>query len=617
MSVVNTPKLPPLMVIGRGKYSYVTTYKIAWDKEHKQPRRVPGQNKTVGKIIGGELEGVIEWNEEFLEEHPELEGFVTRRVIVGRKGNRNVYDYKFEPVDEMISVKDAINLQRLCAGATWTLDNVIAASSLTQALTKVFSKYNRYKKLLSLAYYMYLTSNSATHLYENFTRKHRMPYQKPLDSAQISRIFSKITPDEIDKFLNLLNKLTTEQENKKGTEKNIYYALDSTSISTYSSRLTKAQWGHNKDGDALRQINLLMLVNQTTGAPIYYKTYTGNTPDVSTVSYVISEITRLGINRQAILVSDKGYSSIQNINQFLLRGVNFILNCRTSYLFAKQLISENLQKLDDFCSYNSKIQCYCVSRSYSWSYPTYDKTATGRPVKEKTNLYIHIYLDKDIKAECEKLLLKNRILPILEKLKNNQPLTKEEEDDKSKFIKDCDNGTYSTNNQGKNSYLLNKGIRILVSNSVSDPIEAWTAYYERERVEDAFKVVKQTVGGNRYRTSKDESTEGKTFVMFLACAIGTMFRRRVNNASAKGLKIPYDSDNKLLAVLNSIEQTKFREGSYFTAVTGVQKKLLEALEIPLPTAEINEKSFNENEEADEDDNTQILDELDMPLSNLQ
>ncbi len=28
MAVADTPKLPPLMIINQGKYSYVTTYKI-------------------------------------------------------------------------------------------------------------------------------------------------------------------------------------------------------------------------------------------------------------------------------------------------------------------------------------------------------------------------------------------------------------------------------------------------------------------------------------------------------------------------------------------------------------------------------------------------------------
>ena len=150
MAVVEIPKLPPLMIVGQGKYRYVSTYKIAWDKELKQPRRIAGHNKTVGKIIGGGVEGVIEWTDAFLEEHPELKSFTVKRVFKRMQGAKKVFEFVFEPADEMISLTAAFNLLRLNAGATWVLDNVIANSPLTIALERVFEKYNRHKKLLSV-----------------------------------------------------------------------------------------------------------------------------------------------------------------------------------------------------------------------------------------------------------------------------------------------------------------------------------------------------------------------------------------------------------------------------------------------------------------------------------
>ena len=94
------------------------------------------------------------------------------------------------------------------------------------------------------------------------------------------------------------------------------------------------------------------------------------------------------------------------------------------------------------------------------------------------------------------------ILPILDKLRANQTLTKEEEIIKNKFIIDDEHGNYRTNLKSQSEYIMSKGIRILVSNTISNPVEAWIAYYERERVEDAFKITKQIIGGNRYRTAK-------------------------------------------------------------------------------------------------------------------
>ena len=66
MAVVTIPKLPPLSVQKNGKYSYIQTYKNCWDKEKKRSYRLPGSIKTVGKILGGGEEGVIQWSEEFL-----------------------------------------------------------------------------------------------------------------------------------------------------------------------------------------------------------------------------------------------------------------------------------------------------------------------------------------------------------------------------------------------------------------------------------------------------------------------------------------------------------------------------------------------------------------------
>ena len=95
MAIQNTPNLPPLMVIINNKYAYVTTYKNVWDKEYKQARRLKGQNRTVGKILGGGPEGVIEWNEDFLLEHPELQTLTTKRVLKGMRGNRRVFEFVF------------------------------------------------------------------------------------------------------------------------------------------------------------------------------------------------------------------------------------------------------------------------------------------------------------------------------------------------------------------------------------------------------------------------------------------------------------------------------------------------------------------------------------------
>ncbi|MBP5244406.1 MAG: hypothetical protein J6Z28_06790 [Succinivibrio sp.] len=70
-------------------------------------------------------------------------------------------------------------------------------------------------------------------------------------------------------------------------------------------------------------------------------------------------------------------------------------------------------------------------------------------------------------------------------------------------------------------------------------------------------------------------------------------------------------------MLNSIEQTVFRNGAYYSEITGVQKELLNALDISLPTPEPYGKVGKEEEDIDEDDDIRSLDELEIVLYKLK
>ena len=109
--------------------------------------------------------------------------------------------------------------------------------------------------------------------------------------------------------------LQEDEDNK------IILALDSTSISSYSTRLTHIEYGKNKDDDALPQLNVLFLVDQKSGLPIFYRFYDGNVPDVSTIRHTIADQALLNM-KNVVLVADKGYNSVKNINDCLINKVS-------------------------------------------------------------------------------------------------------------------------------------------------------------------------------------------------------------------------------------------------------------------------------------------------------
>ncbi|SPT70673.1 IS1634 family transposase [Anaerobiospirillum thomasii] len=600
MAVIDAPKLPPLLFNKNGRYTYVCTYKNKWDTQLKRAVRVKGQNITVGKIVDGGLTGIIQWSEDFLEQYPVLKELQTKRCIDDKasKGSRVKYYLEFsqavrdEMEDKMLYVKKASSVHVLHAGATWLLDNIVASTPLTKALYATFSRYYAAQKLLSLAYFKVLEPSKAMYLYEDFAQTTRLPYHRPLNIGSITKLLQHIDDDSIDHFLKKLNKFT--QETEDSNQKNIYYALDSTSISTYAKDLSYAEWGHNKDGDTLKQINVVFLVNQRTGCPLYYRVFSGSTPDVSTVSHLLKEYARLDLNRMAIMVADRGYGSVKNIHKLYQCNQSFIINLKTCFSICKNLIVQNLNYLLDPCNYNIAISQSVYTEKIMWSYPGNYNSDTVRCKREKDQMYVHIYLNHDIRNEAEDFF-RDKIAQLLAlKASDPQSLGTEETEFLNTYTTTDSNGNTVINNTKKFEYMLNKGIRVLVSDIVSDPVEAHRAYQERNEVEMSFRKLKDFTGARRLNISSSKTLRGKMFVHFISCAILCMLRNRINACKDKGITLPYDSDVKMLAALSNITQTVFSDGGYFSEVIGKKKQLLECLSIPMPEAEMN-ISYEEDE----------------------
>lgn len=207
--------------------------------------------------------------------------------------------------------------------------------------------------------------------------------------------------------------------------------------------------------------------------------------------------------------------------------------------------------------------------------------------KEKGRTYVHIYLDHNIRNDADDRF-RARIAELLDKQKAGvEPLTQDEEEFVSTYITKDSKGRNVINNVKKTEYMLCKGIRILLSDIISDPVEASRAYTERNEVEESFRKLKDFTGARRLHVSSSKTLPGKIFVHFLSCSILCMLRHRIHTADAKDIQLPYDSIPKMMSSLTNITQTVFPEGGYFSEIVGKKKELFEGLGIPLPEPETN------------------------------
>lgn len=597
---MENPKLPPILVNKAGSVYYVYTYKNVWDKELKRSKR--GESKKIGKILGGQKDGVICFDESFLQERPEFRSFQ-----VERKGK----EYVFTPLNESgTTLTQLQEVKQLHAGATWALDQLVAQSPVGEALKWAFPQRRDYLKILSICYFIILNQDNNISKYETFAEVTRLPWGAPLAPSSISRVFRKIRNQQIETYFSVFRDELLEQQEKYGDKNEITLALDSTSGSNYViNNLLNLERHRYEDEDNLPLINLLALTEYESGIAFFYRAYDGKVPAAKTVSQVISENAGLSL-KNVVFVSDKGYSDAKNINDCLRNKLGFLFNvqCAMPDSFAQELIDGEKENLRDLNRMDWLTKVFQITKEINWTFESdlVEGQVTSKKTKESTILYWHIYFNRQF-AENARQGLIERIDRVREKIYNGEELDENELtllEDVFEKHEEGDMISYTISNEKVDQKLRYKGYQMLVSDKISDARKAWCVYQERRILEDTFKTLKTRLSCVRNRVSDNESLIGKTFVQFLATSIEMIVRARLRKYLEEGkasdsLPTDYDPARGILDSLNNVMQTKFCEGYYFGESAEQKRGLFEALGVSVPGPETEKEQDYEDEEETE------------------
>lgn len=596
---MENPKLPPILVNKAGSVYYVYTYKNVWDRELKRSKR--GESKKIGKILGGQKDGVICFDESFLQERPEFRSFQ-----VERKGK----EYVFTPLNESgTTLTQLQEVKQLHAGATWALDQLVAKSPVGEALKWAFPQRRDYLKILSICYFIILNQDNNISKYETFAEVTRLPWGAPLAPSSISRVFRKIRNQQIETYFSVFRDELLEQQEKYGDKNEITLALDSTSGSNYViNNLLNLERHRYEDEDNLPLINLLALTDYESGIAFFYRAYDGKVP-AKTVSQVISENAGLSL-KNVVFVSDKGYSDAKNINDCLRNKLGFLFNvqCAMPDSFAQELIDGEKENLRDLNRMDWLTKVFQITKEINWTFESdlVEGQVTSKKTKESTILYWHIYFNRQF-AENARQGLIERIDRVREKIYNGEELDENELtllEDVFEKHEEGDMISYTISNEKVDQKLRYKGYQMLVSDKISDARKAWCVYQERRILEDTFKTLKTRLSCVRNRVSDNESLIGKTFVQFLATSIEMIVRARLRKYLEEGkasdsLPTDYDPARGILDSLNNVMQTKFCEGYYFGESAEQKRGLFEALGVSVPGPETEKEQDYEDEEETE------------------
>ena len=235
-----------------------------------------------------------------------------------------------QPEPEDAPVKDDV----LNIGLTWAAEAMAKKSGLFDSLAEVFGR-DKARGLLHLAIYK-LDMGSSMAAFADWCSNVYLNNSRMLADQRISELLSDVTAKHFSEFFSFRHsdKLKRhEAEKKQNPSKNqgnrLAYALDNTSISTYSTTIADADHGHAKRDSELKQINFTFVCDQKDGEIIFAHTYNGAINDVAALQEIIYRMTDAGFDLSNVtLVTDRGYSSLLNVQKMINPDINFIQGVR-------------------------------------------------------------------------------------------------------------------------------------------------------------------------------------------------------------------------------------------------------------------------------------------------
>ena len=566
----NIAPLPTVYCCKSKNKTYIRTYKNSRVKGKSYP--VKTNIRNIAEIANGDGIGKLIFREDFLKEHPL---FIDRPVVRVFDDKSCKYVFKFPDLNE-VQVAEFSEKQKISGvksvGLYYVCKELLNSDPLLKTLKSVFAK--SWDKLLSLGMFCADTGDFRADHYSRYAQEHKLPCKERLTSSQITRVFQSIT--ETDVF-NFFSEYTTCLYESSTLSRRRFWALDSTSISTYSGFLD-AKYGHSKQGEDLPQINVLMLTDEKSHRPLFYEKFNGSIPDVSTVVSAFNTLLHMK-TKSFVAVMDRGYYRLSNLNEILNTGFHFVVCVPFGKVIEFDDVIENAQRAF-ICGncYDSTI----AKNVYTEMLSTEIKDAKTKK-KHKLNFYVHVFHSPENAGAQTELLLKRRA-DVLKMLNKGVALDGTNQDFAKEFIIANDDKTYSFNNAAFQKANNHAGIFVLLSDTISEGKTAYLAYKARESVEDCFKDLKVKMNCNQFGVSTEQSLTGKCFVEFIAFTIRMLMQYKLQYLKNKGNNVPHNSFKRVLDELNGIQEIEFTSGYIAVKlVSKVQQDCLSMFRVNTPS----------------------------------
>jgi transposase len=384
----------------------------------------------------------------------------------------------------------------------------------------------------------------------------------PLSSLSLSRILSRIGEGttNLDFSRALIQRTSTAHT----------LIYDITSLSSYSQNIDLLEYGYNRDGLDLPQVNLSLIVDKDLGIPLMYDVYPGSIVDVSTLKNTIKKIKSQGV-RDYTLIMDRGFFSTSNIEELVSSNLSFIIPPASTLKSVKEAISAIHSSIDDpqYLKLHQKEPLFVMPVNINIGeiclngYAYYDQK---REQQERNSLYKRLY---DLMERLKGVNLKPWMNPgeVFRGIAGKD----------ARFIewRTIDGKFEVALRKNAISQAINKlGKFILLYQGQFSWEECLSLYRGKDTVEKGFDVLKNDIDLMPAHVRTDKTLKGYLFIAFLALILRMkLMKRMVETGLSKRFSV-----EGLLTELEKIKVLILPNGQRITTeVTKKQREILDAL----------------------------------------
>lgn len=415
-------------------------------------------------------------------------------------------------------------------GATWFLQRVAEATGIREDLEKVFEgNKDMVDDIMTLAMFPYITNFSYSRL-ARWQQIEKSPSKRILAPCDITRLTQKIT----EKHRMALLKLRAARLRKEEL-----CCVDSTSRSAYGDSLADIRWGHNKEGLALPQTLEVVIYTLNEHMPIYYRTFPGNMPDCRSIETIMTDVEHAGFH-DLVFITDKGYTSIQNIEKYILKNQRAIMCVKVGL----KIVLDKIKEFGTFSARPEGMDIDVDSKLYYKQYDLdYEVRSKGDTIKKADRLKLNLYFNPTLRGEQQRTLdIKlayqkqslNTAINDKELITDKESFKREHEFYTIEFNTDDTVKSYALNKKHYDDTTITMGFLANMTHKLdfSAP-KALASYKLRDEQEKYFQQMKSEMNSDRQRNWSEDGKTGRLFILFISLILGSYVRHKWRTTELK------------------------------------------------------------------------------------